>query len=647
MRPLLPLLLASIAVGCKARDPDPTLRAFSSCSDMERYMRRVARLEASYDWAWEFGGIGGAEYALQSADKGASFDTGFAAPADDASGDEEGAGSYSGTNLQEADVDEDDLVKTDGTYMYALSGRYLTISKAYPTEEATFLSKIEVDGSPAGIYLVDDYVIAVSQLNSWSSLPSPRSGAEVDRDSDYFTLATVIDVSDREAPVVVRETYASGAFEASRRIDDTLYVVTYEDLYLTEDAESLREARSMIRKAASDDFLPWRMDNVLRSSTWDVEKGAACDCTDVYASSDETGSYVTNVLALDLSDPLSEFEGEAVVGRADTVYASTQAIYVGYSEWSDGEGVFVSRDGSLDSVVHKFDISAGDKTPSYVSTAKVPGEMYSQFALSEHQGILRVATTEVDTDDDWTASASVRTLSFSQGEVEELDSLTGLAPEESIFAVRFIRNIGYIVTYEQTWGDPLFTIDLSDPADIRLAGELAVPGFSNYLHPMDDAHLLSVGMDQDDSETWYLAVSIFDVSDLESPALAHRLLLDASSSEATTEHHAFNYFAAAEVLAIPSYTSDGESVLEVIHATTEGLEPYGRVYQDEVLAESGLDLWCAPVRRSVVMDDDIWAVSEAGLTGAAILSPEETLAAVAFTGTDACDDDYYEGWEDW
>lgn len=637
MRPFLPLALVTLALGCKAKDPDPQLEAFSSCNDMERYIRGMARMEAQYDWAWSGFGFGSTDNSLVMASEDAgSMDTGSAAPTDDS------ASSYSQTNLQEADVDEDDLVKTDGTWIYALSGDYLTISKAFPTDEASFLSKIAVDGSPMGIYLVDDYVIAISQLDRYDSVPSPRSGDTVGRDADLYTLATVIDVSDRAAPVVVRETYATGGFEATRRIGDTLYVVTYEEMRLADDAESLSDARKKINDLSAPDFLPWRMDNRLSGATWEVKKGEACDCTDVYASETETGTYITNVLSLDLADPLSEFKGEAVVGRADTVYASTEAIYVGYSEWTDDSGAFVSVDNQLDSVVHKFDISEGAAHPEYIATAKVPGQMYSQFALSEYDGVLRLATTEVD--GDWVASASVRTLDFQQGQAIELDALTGLAPEESIFAVRFIRGIGYIVTYEQQWGDPLFTIDLSDPSNIELAGELAVTGFSNYLHPMDDGHLLAVGMDEG-SEGWQLAVSIFDVTDLYNPALSTRLLLEASDSEAQSDHHAFNYFAAAEVLAIPSTNWEGESVLEVIHATTDGLSSLGQISQSAVLEETGLDPWCAPVRRSVVMDDDLWAVSEAGLTAAAILDPTTVKASVGFVGTTSCSE--YYGEDDW
>ena len=634
MRRSLALLLLPLALGCKADDPDPTLETFSSCDAMERYMRDVAKLEAQDRFSWEFG-IGFAEYSLQTADT-------VSGGKEDGGG---GATSYSTTNLQEGEVDEDDLVKTDGTYLYALSGDTLTVSLAFPTEDAAQVSSVAIDGSPEGIYLVDDQVIAISRVYKGSE--APRAGVHLSRDANAFTLATVIDVSDPGAPLVVRETYASGDFQESRRIGDTLYVVTYEYLDVIDGASSLTEAKAMIKDTSADRWLPWRLDAVLSGGDWTVREGKACDCEDVSASEAETGTFLTNVLALDLSDPLSDFEGEAVVGRADAIYASSNAIYLGWSEWSDDGGVFVSVDNTVSTIIHKFDISTGEAHPAYRATAKIDGTLSGaqpQFSFSEYDGVLRVATTEVS--EDWTSSSTVWTLEEANGVFTELDHVGGLAPGETIYAARFVRDIGYIVTYEQQWGDPLFTLNLSDPTDLRVAGELAVTGFSSYLHPMDDGHLLAVGMDDSGTGDWQLAVSLFDVSDLDAPTLTDRLHLNASDSESNWEHHAFNYFADKSVLAIPMTTFDGESVLSVIHATTTDLEPYGVLDQRAVLDAVGSDAWCAPVRRSVVMDDDIWAVSEAGLSAAAITDPAALKASVAFSGADPCSGYYYEeeGW---
>lgn len=632
MRSSLALLVLPLMLACKADDPDPTLTTFQSCDEMGSYMRAMAKLQAQARYAFDID-FGATEYALVSSDK-----------ADSGASDEGGASSYSTTNLQESDVDEDDLVKTDGTYLYALSGKTLTISMAFPTEDASLVSSVEIDGTPEGIYLVDDHVIAISRV--YKGGEAPRSGASLSRDSDVFTLATVVDVADPSAPTVIRETYASGEFQESRRIGDTLYVVTYEYLDVIGEATSLSEAKAAIKATEPERWLPWRLDAVYSRGDWEVTEGKACDCDEVSAAEAETGTFITNVLALDLADPLSDFAGEAVVGRADAIYASSNAIYLAWSEWSDTESVFVSVDDSLSTIIHKFDISEGDAHPAYLASTKINGSLSGeqpQFNFSEKDGVLRVATTE--THEDWSTSSTVWALEESDGVFTELDHVGDIAPDEVLYAARFVGDIGYVVTYFQPIGDPLFTIDMSDPTDLKVVGELPVSGYSSYLHPMDEDHLLSVGMD-DSSGDWQLAVSLFDVSDLSAPKLSDRIHLDGADSESNWEHHAFNYFAEKEVLAIPMTNWDGESVLQVVHATPTDLEPYGELSQTGTVETSGAESWCVPVRRSVVMDDDIWAISEAGLTAAAITDPSVVKASVAFTDTDPCASEGYSD-DDW
>jgi len=172
-----------------------------------------------------------------------------------------------------------------------------------------------------------------------------------------------------------------------------------------------------------------------------------------------------------------------------------------------------------------------------------------------------------------------------------------------------------------------------------LGGELHIPGWSDYLHPMDEDHLLAVGIDGT------LQVSLFDISDFENPALQDRLFLDAWGSEAQWEPHAFNYFPPTESLSMP--VSDYDDIaLQVVHADAEGLGDLGKLYQpEEMLYDT--DAWCAPIRRSVVMDEVVWAVSSAGLTAAAVADPTTVVASVDFTGVDPCADEYYDYYYYW
>lgn len=618
--PVIVLALAALG-GCTAFDPDPSLTRFADCDDFGDYMARMAKQEVLYDWRWEPEGfiLGGAmkeDFAAMDA----GGDTG------------EAAGSYSGTNLQEEDVDEADLMKTDGTYLYALAAGQLVVSRAWPPEAAEVLATVALDGDTDGIYLYGDYVVALGTV--WA--PSPHSGKALGISSEGgYTLVTVVDVSDPSAPAVVRETYAAGSLVESRRIADRLFVVTYQDLDVVGSASDAREARARVKDADPEDWLPLRSDHRLFGG-WEVDAGTVCDCDRVWASEREGGSWLTTVMSLDLSDPTSSFEGDAVVGTADTVYASPNAIYIGASEYS--EGPFPSIDGTLETVLHKFNLGSEDAHPQYRATAKVLGTLKDQFGLSEYEGVLRVATTEWED----RSSAMVHTLQEADGSFTTLDSLDGLGEGEEIFATRFVRDMGYVVTFLQV--DPLFVLDLSDPMDIRAGGALEVTGWSDYLHPLDDDHLLSVGMDEDGSD-WRLAVSLFDVSDFEAPVLADRELLDAWGSESQYEHHAFNYFAASNSLTIPSWSLSYEPVLEVLDARVEGLTYTGQVRQDAVLAAFGRDVSdCAPIRRSVIMEDYAYALSNAGFTVTSLADPATAVAAVPYLAVDPCastDSGYY------
>ena len=610
-------LLALLTVGCAPVDPDIALQPFSDCDDLSRSMRRMARQEVLYDYRWT------PEDYLPI--PGASKD--YALSANDESG---GATSYSTTNIQEAGVDESDLVKTDGTWLYSLSGRHLVISRAWPVQDLSMAATVPLDGMPMGIYLYGDIVVAESQV--WGP-GEPRDGVKPGRHTEEYvprTLVTLIDVSDPQAPQVKRELYAEGELVESRRVGNRLFVVTYQDIAVDLYAENARDARRMVDDAAPEDWLPWLVDHRFDGALWVSEERPSCDCTDVWASEREGGTWFTSALSLDLDDPTSDFDGSAVVGEAETVYASTGSLYVAASEYE--EGPFPSIDDSLQTILHKFDISADQPHPTYAASAKVLGVLEDRFGLSEHEDVLRIATTEWE----GTSSATVSTLYEEDGVFELLDSLEGLGEGEEIYATRFTGPVGYVVTYEQV--DPLFALDLSDPTDIRLAGSLEMEGWSDYLHPMDETHLLAVGQDED----WRLQVSLFDVGDLSNPILVDRVSLDAWGSEAQYEPHAFNYFADQDALAIPAWTTTEDPALEILVATPTDLSYTGRLSQDEVLQET-YEPWCSPVRRSVIYEDQAFAVSNAGLTVAPLSDPEGVVAALPFEGLDPCDsyDGYY------
>ncbi len=611
-----------LAPTCAPVDPDIALEPFSSCSEMRSSMARMARQEVLYDYRWQgvFGSIllGCSDYGLVGGGKDAGGDTG-------------GASSYSTTNLQEAGVDEADLVKTDGTWLYSLSGQHLVASRAWPVDALDLAATVQVDGNPSGLYLYGDLVIVESSV---FGDVSARSGASPNRRAggELRTLLTFVDVADPTAPQVFRELYVEGVLEESRRVGDRLFLVTYLDLSIEVEADNARQAKRAVNEAQPEVWLPWLFDNRSVDGAWQSDERPTCDCTDVWASEREGGTYLTSVLSLDLSDPDATLSGSAVVGQAETVYATAESLYIAASEYQ--EGPFPSIDGSLQTIVHKFAIGEDLDRPDYAASAKVQGVLKDRFGLSEYQDILRMATTESDGE----SSAIISTLQERDGQFSLLDSLGGLGAGETIHATRFVRDIGYVVTYREI--DPLFTIDLRDPTDIRLAGSLEMEGWSDYLHPMGDDHLLAVGIGGD----WRLQVSLFDVSDLSAPTLVDRVSLDAYGSEAQYDHHAFNYFAEQDALAIPAWSYDDAPGLEILQATTTGLSYTGRLEQTAVIEALPSARQCSPIRRSVIFEDQAYAVSSAGLTVAPLSDPGDVVGALPFVGLDPCWQAHPQGW---
>ena len=231
--------LALVLSGCLAFEQDPTLDRFEDCDAVRSYMVDMAMKEVRYEdqFDWSLGSPFMVSYEMSMDDSGAV----------DVQEDDRGADSYSTTNLQEASVDEADLIKTDGEYVYAVTADHLVVARAWPIDQAEALSSTPIDGSVFGIYLYDDVVVAVSAVVQ----PSPRAGGTVDEaDLDSGAVGvTVIDVADPADPQVVRESYVSGVLRDTRRIGDLLYVVAYVDISVWRGAEDLGEAKERIRQA--------------------------------------------------------------------------------------------------------------------------------------------------------------------------------------------------------------------------------------------------------------------------------------------------------------------------------------------------------------------------------------------------------------
>ena len=337
-----------------------------------------------------------------------------------------------------------------------------------------------------------------------------------------------------------------------------------------------------------------------------------------------SGLGMLTILTIDLDRGLWAADSDALMADAQVVYGSKSSLYVATQRWIDPQTPVARLRGSDATVIHRFDVSDPDRT-TFAASGDVDGYLLNQFSLSEDAGHLRVATTSRPV---WwpggqaPQSESLVTVLRQRGAtLEPVGRVTGLGKGEQIYSVRFAGDVGYVVTFRRI--DPLFTIDLSDPAKPRVAGELQLRGYSSYLHPLGDGLLLGVGQDvaPDGNEPQQAQLVLFDVRDPAAPKLLQRTTLGQwSSSEVTYDHHAFLYWPRTQLAVLPVQAQDFTGAIGY-RVDRAGIAERGRIAHDGDV----------PVRRAIVIGDRLFTVSDAG-TMASSLGDLAPRSFVAFSG---------------
>ena len=407
------------------------------------------------------------------------------------------------------------------------------------------------------------------------------------------------------------------------------------------------------------------------------------DCANFYvptAGSTEFG--MTQIQAFDLDLPNEPPRSVAIVGAAETVYGNANSMVLAGRAYADpwlyrrsyGYAA-TTTDGSTPPAIpvetlnfthlHLFDVASDEGQPRYVASGTVPGDVKDQFALDEKQGLVRVTTTEQRSgpplaDGRQNELSHVFVLKSGAQGLSLIGDTGPIAPGEQLYATRYVGDKAYVVTWHVT--DPLFVIDLADPTHPKILGELKIPGFSEYMHPLDDTHLLTIGRETDDtghqhtdSGYWYgLSIQVFDVTDPLNPALSHKYVYDGgeyATSEATQNHKAFTYFDDRKLLAFPyvrqpgwgeSANSGPSSTLEVFHVdVASGIQKLGSVDHSSLLGTmpNGNYGYCGgyfdgSVRRGVFFENVVYSISYGGILAndvGALASPLNSLKLEAPT----------------
>jgi len=639
---------------------DNQIKKFSSYNELKNFLEENSGT-SFYD-ASTFGGV--ADMATKAAAESSVF------------------ADYSTTNIQVAGVDEADIVKNDGKYIYTISDNNVIILDAYPAENAEILSKIMLDGTPHEIFINGDKLVVFEREDY---IYTTKSEIRIVQPRYYNpkTLVKVYDISDKTNPVLERNVSVEGNYFDSRMIGDYVYVIINQGVYYR-DSEPIP--------------LP-----IIYSGN----KEKTISASDIYYFGIPDSSYIfTNMLAINTQDDSEELTSKTfLMGYTQNMYVSPDSIYVVYTKRysmydyydkiadeaiipivplsvrneinniknSDmskyqkmqeiGE-MFENYLESLDpeqaadimktaqekmekiqqeiakqmeqTIIHKISIDSGKI--EYKINGKVPGHVLNQFSMDEYDGYFRIATTTGN----W-RTEQMNHVYILDDTLQLVGKLEDLAPGEKIYSVRFMGKRGYIVTFKKI--DPLFVIDLADPQNPEVLGKLKIPGYSDYLHPYDENHIIGIGKEavpasEEDTRNrnldfaWYqgIKISLFDVTDVENPKEISKFNIGdrGTDSPVLRDHKAFLFNREKNLLIIPILLAEideskypngvplyihGDYVWQgayVINLDLEnGFELKGKITHGETfhIEEYYYD-YSSQIKRSLYIDDVLYTVSD-------------------------------------
>jgi inhibitor of cysteine peptidase len=542
---------------------------------------------------------------------------------------EEGAPQHSNTNVQVEGVDEADVVKNDGNYIYVISGNSVFIVAAFPAAAARVVSKIDFETgvTPGDLFIKGDRLVVIGAtgysyepLEDTQIAPYPRGNT---------TFIKVYDISNREKPGLARTVEYEGSYSTARMVDGNVHVVLttypYHILYENKDIKT-------------SDIIPGFRDSL------DGTAGGfapACAYREIQVVDPERFTSFLSIVSFSLEGVGGNLNKKVIAGYSDNVYASLDNLYLAsadwqyYTGWRDIGGGEESR-----TTIYKFAFE-GPST-KYLASARVPGTILNQFSMDESNGYFRIATTRGHVSRE--GSSSTNNVYILSPGMKMAGRLEGLAPGESIYSVRFLGARAYLVTFKKV--DPLFVLDLADPNYPKVLGELKIPGFSDYLHPYDETHIIGVGKntveaapEEGGNFAWYqgMKIAIFDVSDVANPREMHKVEIGdrGTDSYALNDHKAFLFDREKNLLVLPvllaeltpeqksssdrraydygSFTFQGAYVYNV--SLESGFQLKGRIthVEDPAELEMGYEYYdsAEAVRRALYIGDDLYTVSEA------------------------------------
>ena len=455
------------------------------------------------------------------------------------------------TNTQVNNVDEADIVKVDDSYIYYVSNEKLVIIDAHTSEMSKKISEInykDTNFNPREIYVKGQKIIVIGSEYDNSCKTEIMSIEDVetndierDQDNEPKSGMIIYDISDIKEPKEIRKVMIVGNYISSRMIEDNIYFVANKYIMTS------NILRNKLEELNEKNFKPVYQDTAVSQE----EKYINYDLI-YYFPETQDPSYLM-LAGLNINNN-EEVEIRTFLGAGQYIYASKKNMYIATNKTTYGKGYEV-----LGGTTHLLKIELKNGKFNFKAECNIDGQVNNQFSMDESKDTFRIATT---TGNIWADETTANNLYILNDKLEEIGKVEKFGKEEKIYSVRYVENKAYIVTFKQT--DPLFVIDLSDITKPQILGELKIPGYSTYLHPYDETHLIGFGYDTKENGTRVttngLKMSMFDISDFNNPQELFKISIGDSKytySELLYNHKALLFSKEKNIIAFPLYSSSG------------------------------------------------------------------------------------------
>lgn len=474
---------------------------------------------------------------------------------------------YSKTNVQVEGVDEADIVKTDGNYIYYISSEKIVIVDAKNSNDLKIVSEINYEEDrfyPKELYINDNKLIVIGE----SSNNNYRKLIEVDSSYSYITkrstIAKIYNIKDKNNAKLEREIQIKGNYLSSRMIGDNIYLIANEYIYsyLFKDKE--------ISQIDEESLKPMYKDTAVSNE----EKSIAYN--DIYYFPDSEDTSYLIIAGFNVKNN-EEANIKTYLGAGEDIYSSQDNLYITRVKYEYKDSKLFDNYYSHDVNTYIYKFKLENSKAKYINSGSVPGKVLNQFSMDEKDGYFRIATTDSE---NWRSETNTNNLYVLDENLKIVGKIEGLAKGEKIYSVRFMGNRAYMVTFVQT--DPLFVIDLSKPEKPTVLGELKIPGYSKYLHPYDETHIIGFGENTKTNKyggvvTDGMKMALFDVSNPNSPKELYSVDIGdkGTYSEILNNHKALLFSKEKNIIAFPiSISEEGErrSKLKFQGAIVYGLD---------------------------------------------------------------------------